>query len=342
MSEISRSRELVDAIIELQPFLSRTEVEDVLRGLTEVLGRDERSRLTGTGQDFSGRSWFRGRVSAAAIRSVAKEFFSIQSIHDPLFSNAAAKKGRSDSVKVASASISVRTASHAVPTVAVLDTGVPENHPYLARFQRGTQLVATNVIQTGTHGSYVASRVVFGDVDWHDIQNDAVTASCQYLSANVSEFSVREQIYDKAVLPMLQTLRTAYPDVRVFNLSFSNRESLAEANEVKRREYLQLKRDLDNFVFANDVVVVASAGNSFSGVSPAKRYPDHLDDPAWKMNSRVAGFNVLVCGSYVSQLAPNGLVKDIGSPSPFTRIGPGIADSPQPDFCAPGGNWDDN
>ncbi len=342
LSEISRSRELVEAVFELQPFLSRTEVEDVLRGLTELLGRDERSRLTGTGQDYSGRCWFRGRVSAAAIRSVAKEFFSVQSIHDPLFSIAAAKRGRSIRVETDSVSISVRTASQTIPTVAVLDTGVSDSHPQLSQFRRGTQLVAPNVMQTGTHGTYVASRVVFGDVDWQEIQDGAVTASCQYLSANVSEFSASGQIYDKAVLPMLQTLRIAYPDVRVFNLSFSNRESLEEISEVKRREYLRPKSDLDNFVFANDVLIVASAGNSFLGVSPDKRYPDHIEEPAWKMNSWVAGFNVLVCGSYVSQLHPTGLVKDIGSPSPFTRIGPGIADSSQPDFCAPGGNWDDN
>ncbi len=77
LAEISGSREMVDTVFELQPFLNRAEVEDVLRGLTELLGRDQRSRLTGTGQDYSGRSWLRGRVSAAAIRRVAREFFSV-------------------------------------------------------------------------------------------------------------------------------------------------------------------------------------------------------------------------------------------------------------------------
>lgn len=60
------------------------------------------------------------------------------------------------------------------------------------------------------------------------------------------------------------------------------------------------------------------------------------------MNSWVAGFNVIVTGAFVSELNPKGLASEIGWPSPFTRIGPGIAECPKPDFSAPGGNWDPN
>ncbi|MCA9058233.1 MAG: S8 family serine peptidase, partial [Planctomycetaceae bacterium] len=130
-----------------------------------------------------------------------------------------------------------------------------------------------------------------------------------------------------------------YPDVRVFNLSFSNHQPLNEMADVPRRERLRLMRDLDNFIFANDVIVVAAAGNSDSGFQPAKPYPDHIDEPGWRLGSWTAGFNVHVCGSFVKDLHPNGLVQRIGWPSPFTRVGPGIANSPVPDFSAPGGNW---
>ncbi len=339
--EIESSKELVDTVIELQPLLTRVEIEDVLRGLTSTLAAEGGSLLTGTGQDYSGRSWFRGKLSPKAIQQIANEFFSVQSIHDPLYSVVAARQrsGQGPAQPTGEPRFDPdRDSINDLPTVALLDTGVAPNHPRLSPYQRGTPLISPNATGRGAHATYVASRIVFGDVTWNEIQGEHLVPRCQFLSAKVSEYP--DRINDKSILPMLETLRAAYPDVRVYNLSFSNRVSLADTGEVKRREYMQLTRDLDNFIFANDVVVVASSGNSVPGMQPSTAYPDHIDDPGWKMNSWVAGFNVLVCGAFVNALHVDGLVTETGWPSPFTRIGPGIAESPKPDFSAPGGNWD--
>lgn len=237
LSEISRSTDLIDAVIELQPLLTRVESEDVLRGLTTALTSEKGSRLTGTGQDYSGRSWFRGKLSPKAIKQIAEGFFSVQSIHDPLYSTAAIEKGSSAASKRMHDGTKHVPDVASLPTVALLDTGVAANHPRLAVYQRGTPLVAPNATGGGSHATYVASRIVFGDVTYDDVDSENFVAECRFLSANVSEYP--DRIDDKSVLPMLATLRAAYPDVRVYNLSFSNRARCRSVNHCMMKGWFE-------------------------------------------------------------------------------------------------------
>ncbi len=84
-----RTDEIVDTVIELQPVLAGDDADHVVRAITALLMRHQGERLTGNGRDFSGRYWFRGLASRQSIRNIAKDFYSVQSIHAPLFSIAA-------------------------------------------------------------------------------------------------------------------------------------------------------------------------------------------------------------------------------------------------------------
>jgi hypothetical protein len=150
------------------------------------------------------------------------------------------------------------------------------------------------------------------------------------------------RVGDKLVMDAVAGVRGAAPDVRVFNFSFGDIRPLRELNEVEQREKRLLVQDLDNFIFANDVVVVVAAGNSPVGVKPSNDYPGHVDEVQWALGSWACGFNTLVCGSYVNRLNANGLVQHLGWTSPFSRVGPGICGAPVPSFGAPGGNTDAN
>ncbi|HEY5087005.1 MAG TPA: S8 family serine peptidase, partial [Gemmatimonadaceae bacterium] len=151
-----------------------------------------------------------------------------------------------------------------------------------------------------------------------------------------------ESIEDKAVLQALEAVVATYPDVRVFNLSFCEKRALAAYHAVEQRERLINVRDLDNFAFARDVVVVVSAGNSEPGIVPTNAYPTHLDEEPWQLAAWPSGFNTLTCGATVELLHTEGLVKTLGGPSPFTRVGPGIGGAPIPEFGAHGGNVDED
>ena len=95
---------------------------------------------------------------------------------------------------------------------------------------------------------------------------------------------------------------------------------------------------MDNFVFARDAVVVVAAGNSPLGQPPNTPYPRHVDDSRWALGTWPRSFNALTCGAAIDRLSANGVATEIGAPSPFTKIGPGLCESPKPDFAASGGN----
>ena len=333
-----------EAIFELQPVLTRVEVERVLRAIASMLLDDE--KLTGTGTDFSGRHWLRGEATQKSIRRIAKDYFSVQAIHSPLHSIAA---GRTRATPTLASTEPAPRAEQIdaieLPCVAILDLGVPNDHSRLRPYKRG-QFVPMNAPRPpiGHHGSYVASRIVFGECESHEELTEAV-GRCSFYDGMVGEHPLgtgrAHLVWDKYVMEVLRGIGGAAPDVRVFNLSFGHPRPLASFPSVERGEHRVNLRDLDNFVFASDAIVVVAAGNSPPGIVPNPNYPEHHQDPRWALGPWACGFNTLVCGAFVSRLSSNGLVTNVGWPSPFTRIGPGLCDAPVPSFSAEGGNTDD-
>jgi subtilase family protein len=334
--EFLKAKKVTDAVVELQPFLNRSEIDSVIHAIVSMLSLEPKERLSGTGSDFSGRQWVRGQITPESLKSIAETFFSVQSLHSPLISVAAASsRGNRQRLVVSTSEVDP---SH-LPVVGVLDTGVPAQHSILTRYRRGTY---TSPTVTGnladSHGSYVSSRVVFGDVDISGgVPDKMPPAEARFYDINISGSQLHE-IDEKAIYPALQAVVSTAPDVRVFNMSFDSKEPLNSMLPVKRSETLSLIQDLDNFIFQNDIVVVVSAGNSPFGLVPSIPYPNHLAAPEWSLGAWARSFNSLTCGSFVGRLSSGGLVTQAGWPSPFCRVGPGLCQSPKPDFSANGGN----
>lgn len=325
-----------EVVIELQPLLTRSEVETVIRAIAERLRSAPQEALVGTGTDFSGRHWLRGNLGRSSLVRIAEDFFSVEALHSPMRSVAAARsqpRGVSRARVQAASSIPVNAMT--LPCVAVVDTGVPQDHLILAPYRRGAYVSPDSVaIPHGTHGTFVSSRVVFGDFDY--------TVGASAPSGEFSYFDIRvptdgQHIDDKRVVTAMAAVVATAPDVRVFNLSFDG-PPLNTIEPVKRQEWLSVVQDLDNFIFQNDIIAVISAGNSPDGLIPSSNYPEHYDDPNWALGPWARSFNSLTSGSYVNRLTPGGIVTSLGWPSPFCRTGPGLADSPKPDFSAHGGN----
>lgn len=332
-----RIRVASDAVVEFQPLLSRSDVEVMLRAIAARLKTELKEGITGIGTDFSGRFWARGRITPESLRSIAKDFFSVQTLHSPLLSSVTAIRVRDSSHTKQRPRVPPSLPDiNALPSIAVLDTGVPQDHSVLAAYRRGGYIAPDSFGQPiGDHGTFVASRIVFGDVPAEDGVPVTPSGTCRYYDALVA--SGIRNIDDKSVVPAIQAVVSTAPDIRVFNLSFDT-APLDLLDATKRRENLLLVQDLDNLVFRDDIVVVVSAGNSEPGVIPAKPYPANYDDPVWQLGAWARSFNSLTCGSFVGRLAPGGLVTSLGWPSPFTRVGPGLCDAPKPDFSEHGGN----
>jgi hypothetical protein len=209
-----------DAVVEFQPLLSRSDVEVLLRSIVGLLRPDRKEAITGIGTDFSGRFWARGLISPEGLRSIAKTFYSVQTLHSPLTSFFLAIKGRDIDPPHGAESRAQRFPDvNSLPTVAMLDAGVPSDHVILAKFRRGGFVAADSYGQAvGDHGSLVASRIVFGDVAADRGSPITPDGTCRYYDALVA--TANDKIDDKSVVPAIQAVVGTAPDVRVFNLSF--------------------------------------------------------------------------------------------------------------------------
>lgn len=335
--------EAADVLVEFHPMLTRSEIEDLIRELAAVVPISSRRAegFTANGSDFSGRHWLRGRIGRSSLSTMANEFFSIQSVHPPLStpisvsSDAAVTKKGTAALQEKTKDVELQT----LPCVAVVDTGIPTDHCILAPYRRlgGYRSPNSSAPYLGDHGSFVASRIVFGDLEGGSGSSlPDRPGTCSFLDVMVAETS--QLIFDKDLVPALDAVTRTSPDVRVFNLSVGDTSPLGDFDDVQRREKLLLVQDLDNFVFARDAIVIVAAGNTPQGLSPSVPYPNHFDDPKWALGSWASGFNTLTCGATVERLSVDGLVKNVGWPSPFTRIGPGLCGAPIPEFSAHGGD----
>ena len=333
----AKPKEVLDVVIELQPVLDRLEADVVFRAIAGLIVGLEGESLLTNGKDFSGRHWLRGSLSRDTVQEIARDFYSVQSLHDPLYSTAAAKT-RISTRSRPGVLVDVKSDVSELPLVAIFDNGVPEQHHYLAPFRSGEyRSPDIGARGAGKHGSKVASRIVFGEQNFLDgldgVEN--IQGECRFIDVNVGGGS--NSIHDKSISDAMAAIAGVYREARVFNFSFSAKDVLNPAETNRRREQMRMTQDVDNFVFENDIVVAVCSGNSPSDIAPSPDYPDHFDDPNWQIGHWASGFNTVIAGAYADRLSADGIAKT-GWPSPFTRIGPGQTGSPVPNFSAPGGN----
>jgi Subtilase family len=330
-----------EGYIKLQPLISELEADLVIRALEYTFRGQVGVALRGKGRSYLGRFFLRATLNAQMVKKLAEEFTSIQSIHPPVFAFT-----ESPPPEVTSASNPMPSASSTsplnLPCVAVVDTAVPQEHNWLRSYRRGGAVTGLNCSNTenDNHGSMVASRVVFGDVDLGSLTSPA-PATCRFLEVRVGTGQAGK-ILAESVSGALAAAITAAPDVRVFNLSFDGAQGLDDLPSKQRAETLKHIEEIDNFAFDRDVLLVVAAGNAQQGIIPAPGYPLHFDNPAWELHSFPRAFNALTCGGVAGRLSAGGLASETDAPSPFTRVGPGFANSPKPDLCASAGNSDAN
>jgi len=330
----------VDAVVALQPVLTRSESDDVLRAVLAFLREAGVAAFRRAGTEFSGRVWVRAEVPRNVNERLAVTFQSIPSITEPLLLVPAGTGAR----RPAPAAVTLPKVPDiaTLPVVAVLDTGVPAEHPVLGRYLRGSWR-SPDACTPGTapHATQVASVVVFGGHP-PDAAPAPDSGACRFLDVALGlepGLNPRTPYFNEhTIADALTGAAGAYPDVRVFNLSLQTPQPLEQMNEVKRREHLLHVQDFDNFLFLHDAIGVVAAGNSPPGLVPRTPYPGHLDQPEWRLGAWACSYNALTCGASAGVVTPDAVAREADWPSPFTRIGPGMNGSPVPDLSAHGGN----
>ncbi len=335
------ANERFPVVFEFQPVLKVVEADALAREIRRAAATHSAFEFDAAGTLYSGRKWYRAKATPQQIRRAAEAFQSVQRIHQPhLTPVSVVGRGRPASVQPVTG-IAQEVSISQLPTVALIDAGVPREHPALKPYRRGGYANQDGVTEAiGSHASFVASRLVF---EGFHAGNEAVDARCRFFDVNVASPETHEEsrplIDDQALVTSMLAITNIAPDIRVFNLSLGAERSLDSESEVDRLEKLAKLSELDNFTAQRDLVVVVAAGNSPAGIAPGSGYPDHLDDPAWRLGHWACAFNALTVGAYVGQANTDGVARVRGAPSPFTLAGPSpIARAPKPDHAGPGGD----
>lgn len=192
------TKKITDAVIEFQPLLTRSEIDSLVRAIVSMLLRNFGEAVTGTGTDFSGRQWVRGKITPESLAKISEVFFPVQSLHSPLISMAA---GTLPVKRRSHPAVSLEVDTSSLPVIGIVDTGVPADHPILSKYRRGTYVAPTSVAAPAhSHGCFVSSRAVFGDLDYSaGLPAKQPVGTARYYDINVS--GIRPgTIEDKGIL----------------------------------------------------------------------------------------------------------------------------------------------
>tara|TARA_R110001583_G_scaffold20543_1_gene78995 strand:- start:2592 stop:5279 length:2688 start_codon:yes stop_codon:yes gene_type:complete len=206
------------------------------------------------------------------------------------------------------------------PIIGVLDSGIAKNkylQPWL--LDRNYSSYPEDLIDP-THGSCVSSIIIYGDE--LEGQNWTGNSGCKLFDATVFPDEKKESIDEDELVINIRTAIKNNSDIKIWNLS------LGTGSESDLNDFSDFGKALDDIQISNDVIICKSTGNcrNFERGFPKGRVARSGDS----MRS-------LVVGSITH--SKNGSdIAEVNHPSPFTRIGPGPANSIKPDLVSYGGN----
>ncbi|UUF12612.1 MULTISPECIES: S8 family peptidase [Flavobacterium] len=206
------------------------------------------------------------------------------------------------------------------PVVGVLDSGVSRNS-YLAPWLLDDKFSSyPEELIDPMHGSCVSSIILYGD----QLQGKNWTGNtgCKIFDATVFPDQKQESIDEDELVENIREAIKENNHIKIWNLS------LGTAAESDMNDFSDFGKALDDIQLANDVIICKSTGNcrNFEKGHPKSRVARSGDS-----------VRSLVVGS-VAHSKGNNDISEINHPSPFTRIGPGPANSIKPDIVSFGGN----
>lgn len=218
------------------------------------------------------------------------------------------------------------------PLVGVIDSGTDVANDLLQQWVEDRWELVPSDLQDNTHGSFVTglicnSRALNRDDRFPD-------ASCRVV--DVVAFDQDGTISERQLLYVVRDAVARYPDVKVWNLSFS-----LQGAPCRDHQFSPLAMLLDELSHKYGIVFVNAAGN-FDGTIPLGRWPRTDDDQDRdRICSPADSPTSLVVGSIAHRDGPATCVKQ-EEPSPFTRRGPGAGLLVSPHVVHYGGNCADD
>lgn len=236
------------------------------------------------------------------------------------------------------------------PTLAVLDSGITQNHPSLAHALGDVQGFVAPLRDTADeqrlgHGTAVAALSLYGDLQAR-LESGPLIPQLRLFAGKVFNNDGRDEteFVEGAVDAAVRYFHGQY-GCRVFNLSYGDLRKRYEGRHLRGLGYTLdlLSRELG-------VLFVVATGNLDSMPLNARAtYPAYLFDessalidPATSLNAITVGGLAIKTATRDAQRYPE-RIEDVPiarelQPSPFTRTGPSIGGAIKPDFAEEAGN----
>lgn len=273
----------------------------------------------------------KSQLNGNEIRTVLNEFNSIKEIqinHQYYVTNSVKGNTVSNDLKIENTSSS--------STICIIDSGITTQGQIMPNFVRtriNSYLPIGSVSPQFAHGTFVASRCIFGDDIEYQISQNLLKPYCYVIDVPVFGLDPQGNILGlddfelaKAITEVVESL---YEEVKVFNLSLGNPKSLRD------NERSHLGKTLDFLSKEYDVLFVISSGNIGSSLGS---YPEeHFANPNARIGSPAESLLGLTVGS-IAKFEFEGVLTKKNYISPFSRIGPGTDGGLKPELVSHGGN----
>ncbi len=246
-------------------------------------------------------------------------------------------------------SLTVTAPSPESPVICVIDSGIQENHRYLAPAIVQTDSVClipnettvNDEVNNGGHGTRVAGAVLYpqGIPTSGTYQLPCFIRNVKVLGSNngMPDEISREGIIGEVVK---QFVVDAPTKTKIFNHSVGERKPFYELKHMSA-----WAAKIDEVSYDNDVLFIQAAGNMKTDVIKAHiqagyPYPAYLGQPLSQISNPAQSLQALTVGSVShSDFETDDIIAmgKSGETSSFSRVGPGIWDSIKPDVVEYGG-----
>ncbi len=236
------------------------------------------------------------------------------------------------------------------PTVAVIDSGIQEEHRFLAAAidrELSISLVpheqdsVADFVRPAGHGTRVAGAVLFGE-DIPEQGEHQLPFWLQNVRVLDKDCSLSRELHPPSYLEHVVQNRA---DTRIFNHSINSRFPC------RLKHISAWAATMDQLSYEHDVLFVQSAGNIayaddrtgnlgvLNHLQAGRSHPSYLVAKSCRIASPAEGLQALVVGSISYPDTPTTGLSQAEGPSGFSRSGYGPWNTLRPDVVEYGGDW---
>lgn len=269
------------------------------------------------------------RLTADQALDLATRFASIRSIKR----NGRAVVTRSTPISQLPPNLRVEAAQSQAPVV-VVDSGIHDASGPL----RGLVIAQRVQLPIGSstpelaHGTFVASRIAFGDDLEEALSRGVLVPQCPLIDVAVFGIAPNGDVMGPEEDELIDVLEQAVADFRdqsrIFNLS------LGFDSAVRDGEFSELAKNLDFLAREYDILFVIAAGNISNPVGP---HPEHFLHDSARIQPPAEALLGLSVGAVARHEVPSAISR-ANEVSAFSCRGPGADRGLKPELVAHGGN----